>query len=114
MKRTFGLSQAAFLVACSSASPTDSSRGVSSTLRDDGLWEIIYVVEAKLPKGDEVTITNVRAPIEEEATRLCPMGVERIELIPISLEAGPGGLGLVTSTTGLATCKAPEWQESAK
>ena len=108
MKRTIGLTIAASLVACSSTSITDHSGGISSTLRDDGVWEIVYVVEVNLPTGGEITSTNIRAPIEEEAIHLCPLGIEHLELSPASLGAGSGGRGLVTRATGLATCKPPE------
>lgn len=108
MKCIVGVVLAAILIACSGTSPTNGFQGISSTLRDDGVWEIVYVLEAALPRDGEVTSLNVRAPIEDEAARLCPTGIERLELSPVSLGAGPGGLGLVTRTTGLATCKSAE------
>ena len=107
MKRKIGPILAAILVACTSTSPTIDSYGISSTVRSDGVWEIVYVVKANLPQGGKVTSTNVRAPIEEEAKRLCPMGIEHLELSPVSLGTDSRGRGLVTRTTGLATCKSP-------
>ena len=90
---------------CATESSADGSEGLSSSLRADGIWEIVYVVEAVLPSGEGVTRTEIRGPIEAEAMRLCETGLAHLDVSPVSIVTGPGGRGLVLRTTGLATCK---------
>lgn len=108
MRSTLVVFFAPIIMACAATSFTASSEGISSSKREDGVWEIVYVIEAVLPSGGEVTSTDIRGPIEAEATRLCETGLEHLELSPVSIGAGPDGRGLVTRTTGLATCQSSD------